>query len=114
MILLPAIDLIGGKVVRLTRGDYARATVYGDDPLAVALSFRDAGAEHLHVVDLEGARDIHEASIAFQREVRSMYLAQTQLDRQFLRIDCANANGEMLPPGAIFAKVRGVIDPYLR
>ena len=57
MILLPAIDLIGGKVVRLTRGDYARATVYGDDPLAVALSFRDAGAEHLHVVDLEGARD---------------------------------------------------------
>ena len=40
MILLPAIDLIGGKVVRLTRGDYARATVYGDDPLAAALSFR--------------------------------------------------------------------------
>ena len=63
---------------------------------------------------LEGARDIHEASIAFQREVRSMYLAQTQLDRQFLRIDCANANGEMLPPGAIFAKVRGIIDPYLK
>ena len=63
---------------------------------------------------LEGARDIHEASIAFQREVRSMYLAQTQLDRQFLRIDCADANGEMLPPGAIFAKVRGMIDPYLR
>ncbi len=57
MILLPAIDLIGGRVVRLTRGDYAQATVYGDDPLAVALSFRDAGAEHLHVVDLEGARD---------------------------------------------------------
>ena len=57
MILLPAIDLIGGRVVRLSRGDYARATVYGDDPLAVALSFRDAGAEHLHVVDLEGARD---------------------------------------------------------
>ena len=63
---------------------------------------------------LAGARDIHEASIAFQREVRSMYLAQTQLDRQFLRIDCADANGEMLPPGAIFAKVRGMIDPYLK
>ena len=57
MILLPAIDLIGGKVVRLTRGDYTRATVYGDDPLAAAKSFRDAGAEYLHVVDLEGARD---------------------------------------------------------
>ncbi len=43
MILLPAIDLIGGKVVRLTRGDYGKSTVYGDDPLAVAKSFRDAG-----------------------------------------------------------------------
>ena len=57
MILLPAVDLIGGKVVRLTRGDYGKSTVYGDDPLAVAKSFRDAGAEYLHVVDLEGARD---------------------------------------------------------
>ena len=62
---------------------------------------------------LEGAQDIHEASITFQQDVRSIYVAQTRLDRHFLRIDCADAAGEMLPPDAIFAKVRATIDPYL-
>jgi len=62
---------------------------------------------------LEGAQDIHEASIAFQQDVRSIYVAQTRLDRHFLRIDCADAAGEMLPPDAIFAKVRATIDLYL-
>ena len=62
---------------------------------------------------LEGAQDIHEASIGFQEDVRSIYVAQTRLDRHFLRIDCADAAGEMLPPDAIFAKVRATIDPYL-
>ncbi len=54
--LYPAIDLRGGKVVRLAQGDYARETVYGDDPVAVALSFADAGAPWVHVVDLDAAR----------------------------------------------------------
>ena len=62
---------------------------------------------------LEGAQDIHEASIAFQQEVRSIYVAQTRLDRHFLRIDCADPAGEMLPPDAIFSKVRETIDPFL-
>ncbi len=57
MILFPAIDLIDGKAVRLTKGDYAQMTVYSDDPVAVAQSFEAAGATHLHVVDLQGARD---------------------------------------------------------
>jgi phosphoribosylformimino-5-aminoimidazole carboxamide ribotide isomerase len=56
MYLFPAIDLRGGKVVRLLRGDYDRQTVYGDDPLAQARMFADAGATWLHVVDLDGAR----------------------------------------------------------
>ena len=55
MKLFPAIDLRGGKVVRLTEGDYDRMTVYGDDPAATADGFRGAGAECLHVVDLDGA-----------------------------------------------------------
>ncbi|URW74802.1 1-(5-phosphoribosyl)-5-[(5-phosphoribosylamino)methylideneamino]imidazole-4-carboxamide isomerase [Sphingomonas donggukensis] len=55
MIVFPAIDLKGGQVVRLAEGDMARATVYGDDPAAQALSFAEAGATHLHVVDLDGA-----------------------------------------------------------
>ena len=55
MIVFPAIDLKGGQVVRLAEGDMARATVYGDDPAAQARAFADAGATHLHVVDLDGA-----------------------------------------------------------
>jgi phosphoribosylformimino-5-aminoimidazole carboxamide ribotide isomerase len=55
LIVFPAIDLKSGQVVRLAEGDMDRATVYGDDPAAQALLFADAGAEHLHVVDLDGA-----------------------------------------------------------
>lgn len=55
MIIFPAIDLKEGQVVRLAEGDMARATIYGDDPAAQALLFAEAGAEHLHVVDLDGA-----------------------------------------------------------
>ena len=54
--LLPAIDLVGGHVVRLRQGDFAQATVYGLDPVAVAVAFAAAGATWLHVVDLDGAR----------------------------------------------------------
>src|SRR3546814_11078072 len=55
LIVFPAIDLKGGKVVRLAAGDMDRATVYGDDPAAQALAFAQAGATPLHVVDLDGA-----------------------------------------------------------
>lgn len=55
LIVFPAIDLKGGQVVRLAEGDMDRATVYGDDPAAQALIFAEAGAEYLHVVDLDGA-----------------------------------------------------------
>ena len=56
MIIYPAIDLRGGRAVRLTKGDYDQMKVYNDDPAAVAQGFREAGATHLHVVDLDGAR----------------------------------------------------------
>lgn len=55
--VIPAIDLRGGRCVRLLHGDFARETVYGDDPVAVALRWQSEGAERLHVVDLEGSRD---------------------------------------------------------
>jgi len=55
VIVFPAIDLKGGEVVRLAEGDMDRATVYGKDPAAQAMLFAQAGAEHLHVVDLDGS-----------------------------------------------------------
>ncbi|NOY29905.1 MAG: 1-(5-phosphoribosyl)-5-[(5-phosphoribosylamino)methylideneamino]imidazole-4-carboxamide isomerase [Planctomycetes bacterium] len=57
MQIWPAIDLLSGKCVRLEQGDYARETVFSDDPVAVALQFQSQGAKHLHLVDLDGARD---------------------------------------------------------
>ena len=56
MIIYPAIDLYEGKAVRLQRGDYEQMTVYSDDPVSVAIGFKNAGATALHIVDLEGAR----------------------------------------------------------
>jgi phosphoribosylformimino-5-aminoimidazole carboxamide ribotide isomerase len=56
MLILPAIDLRGGQCVRLRQGDYARETVFGDDPAAMARRWVDQGAAYLHVVDLDGAR----------------------------------------------------------
>lgn len=57
MQIFPAIDLRGGRVVRLFQGDYDRETVYGQDPCGAARSFLDAGAQYLHLVDLDGARE---------------------------------------------------------
>ena len=57
MKLYPAIDIRGGRAVRLLRGDYESMTVYAEDPVSVALSFREAGAQSLHLVDLDGAKD---------------------------------------------------------
>jgi phosphoribosylformimino-5-aminoimidazole carboxamide ribotide isomerase len=55
-VLYPSIDLRGGRVVRLHQGDFDRETVYGDDPISVARSFEAAGAQWIHVVDLDAAR----------------------------------------------------------
>ncbi len=56
MLILPAIDLRGGKCVRLIQGDYGQETIYGDDPVKVALGFEEEGAEWIHIVDLDGAK----------------------------------------------------------
>ena len=69
MIVYPAIDLRGGRCVRLHQGDYGQETVYGDDPVAQALAFADAGAEWVHVVDLDAARTGSPANRAVIGEV---------------------------------------------
>ena len=62
---------------------------------------------------LAGAQDIHEASIAFQRTVREIYLDATQRDPHFLRVDCAGEDGSMLPPDRIFERLVAPIEPLL-
>ena len=56
MNIFPAIDLVGGKAVRLFKGDYAQMTVYNENPSEVALDFQRAGAKFIHLVDLEAAK----------------------------------------------------------
>ena len=56
MLIYPAIDLFGGKAVRLYKGDYAQMTVYNENPVAVARDFLESGATCIHLVDLEGAK----------------------------------------------------------
>ena len=61
---------------------------------------------------LHGAQDIHEADIEFQKKVRAMYLRQASLDSSFVVVDCSGADGRMLPPDEIFAKLRSVYEKY--
>ncbi|MBO5745735.1 MAG: 1-(5-phosphoribosyl)-5-[(5-phosphoribosylamino)methylideneamino]imidazole-4-carboxamide isomerase [Clostridia bacterium] len=70
MIIFPAIDIVGGKAVRLFKGDYAQMTVYNDDPSAVALDFEILGATHIHLVDLEGAKNGDTPNIETVKRIR--------------------------------------------
>ena len=71
MIVIPSIDVLEGRCVRLLKGDYARSTVYSTDPVEVAKGFHAAGAKRLHVVDLDGARGSGENRRAIERVVSS-------------------------------------------
>ena len=128
MIIFPAIDLYEGKAVRLLRGDYARMTVYSENPPEIALDFKAQGATHIHLVDLEGAKtgttpnfdvvcNIKKQSGLFCEiggGVRSMETVERYLDagidrvilgtaavqnEAFLR-DCAAKYGERIAVGA--------------
>jgi dTMP kinase len=63
---------------------------------------------------LEGGQDIHEADIEFQKRVRDIYRRQCERDPKFIRIDCSDDEGNMLPPGAIFAKIQTVVDSVIK
>lgn len=69
MKLFPAIDLYGGKAVRLYKGDYAQMTVYSENPIEVARDFENCGAKYIHLVDLEGARDGTTPNLAIVKQI---------------------------------------------
>ncbi len=79
MQIWPAIDLLGGKCVRLRQGDYERVTVFSEDPVAQALKFQSAGAKHLHLVDLDGARDGRPTNRSVIRDIVSAVDMQCEL-----------------------------------
>ena len=69
MQVIPAVDIRGGRCVRLTQGDYARETVFEDDPVVAARRWAELGAERIHVVDLDGARDGRQANAAIVQAI---------------------------------------------
>lgn len=70
MVIYPAIDLYGGKAVRLYKGDYAQMTIYSENPAEVAKAFAAAGASHIHLVDLEGAKKGAPANLETIKKIR--------------------------------------------
>ena len=75
MMIIPAIDIKDGKVVRLTQGDYDRMDVYSDNPVQTAKNFEAQGAGYLHVVDLDGAK----AGYAFNEPIIAEIVKNTEL-----------------------------------
>ena len=108
MLIFPAIDLYGGKAVRLYKGDYKQMTVYSEDPLSVARDFERAGATCIHLVDLEGAKDGTTPNIdivrAIAREtslfceigggIRNMEIVDAYLSAGVDRVILGTAEGE--------------------
>ncbi len=79
MLVIPAIDLLGGKCVRLYQGKFDEATHYSDDPAGMAKRWQDAGADWLHVVDLDGARAGQPLQLDTVRRIRQAFSGQLEL-----------------------------------
>jgi phosphoribosylformimino-5-aminoimidazole carboxamide ribotide isomerase len=117
VLIIPAIDLLGGRAVRLEQGDFARVTDFGPDPIALARGFAEAGAPWLHVVDLDGARLGHwchldviaqivaAAGIPVQAGGGARDLAQVEaaLERGVARVIVGTAATESLATAASWA-----------
>ena len=89
MYLLPAIDLLDGRAVRLAKGDYDAVTVYNDDPAYQAQLFEEAGATWLHVVDLDGAKSGNPDNLEVVRAI---------LARTSLKVEVGGGVRRHLPP----------------
>ncbi len=111
MLVIPAIDILGGRCVRLTQGDYNNPTVYADDPVEVAKRFAAAGAKRVHVVDLDAAR-----GSASNRPVITRMLEQSGIELQVAGgVRSAETVAALLELGAhwVVMGTAAVRDPHL-
>ncbi|MBA3276611.1 MAG: 1-(5-phosphoribosyl)-5-[(5-phosphoribosylamino)methylideneamino]imidazole-4-carboxamide isomerase [Chloroflexia bacterium] len=95
MIVYPAIDIRNGKAVRLVEGDFDRETIFDADPVDAALRWQEQGAEWIHIVDLDGARDGVRANEATIRRIRSAVPVKLQLGGGLRDMDALSAAHEM-------------------
>lgn len=117
MTIIPAIDIINGKCVRLTKGDYAQQKIYNDNPVEVARQFEEAGIKRLHIVDLDGAK----AGKIINLEVLGKIATATKLEIDFGGgvkniTDVANifnAGAAMVTIGSLAVKHPEVLEEWL-
>lgn len=112
MLIYPAIDLLDGRCVRLKQGGFDQSTVYSDDPLATARGFESAGATHLHLVDLSGAKDPARRQISLIAELVSATQLKVQVGGGIRKFEQAS---ELLRTGAerVVIGSAAVSDPEL-
>ena len=112
MEVIPAIDLRGGRVVRLYQGDFNRETVYSEDPVAVALRWQQAGAPRIHVVDLDGAKTGHPVNADAVKRIASRVAVPLQVGGGVRDLDTAKRLLGMGVRRVVFGTV-AVRDPNL-
>lgn len=116
--VLPAIDIIDGQCVRLTKGDYATKKVYGDDPLEMAQRFEECGVEQIHIVDLDGAKEQHPKNLKHIERIKR----QTQLKVEFgggiksreALIDCDHAGVDQFIIGSLAVKETETVIAWMK
>jgi len=115
--IIPAIDIIDGKCVRLTKGDYSNKTIYNDDPIEVAKQFENAGLDRLHLVDLDGAK----AGTVINWKVLENIAAQTSLKIDFSGglsstqnvVTAFNSGANLLSIGSVAVKNKSLFKSWI-
>ncbi|MFM6924232.1 MAG: 1-(5-phosphoribosyl)-5-[(5-phosphoribosylamino)methylideneamino]imidazole-4-carboxamide isomerase [Ferruginibacter sp.] len=117
MTIIPAIDIINGKCVRLTKGDYAQQMIYHEDPVVVARKFADAGLQRLHIVDLDGAKAGAIKNLAILEKIATAVNMVIDFGGGVNKItdveDVLLAGASMVTIGSLAVKQPGVLEEWL-
>lgn len=117
MQIIPAIDVIDGKCVRLSKGDYLKQKIYNENPLEVAKIFEDAGLQRLHIVDLDGAKAGSIQNLKVLESIASGTKLIIDFGGGIKNIDDANsvfnAGASMLTLGSIAVKKPGIVEEWI-
>lgn len=115
--VLPAIDIIEGQCVRLTKGDYSTKKVYGDDPLEMAKQFEDCGVAQIHVVDLDGAKQKHPKNLKQIERIKSNTRLRVEfgggIKTETALTDCDNAGVDQFIIGSLAVKNKELVKSWL-
>ena len=118
MKIIPAIDIIEGKAVRLTQGDYNQKTEYNNDPVAVAKAFESVGIERLHVVDLEGAKASKPVNLATLKAITTAtslsvdFGGGVKSNESILKV--LEAGADQVTAGSIAVKDKALVQTWIK